>query len=305
MYSVQFSDIYVPPEWPAERMTTREKFRFAYIFCIGLGFVAICGLLTAAGIISGDDQWLVKYTALLTIYWAIHFIFLFRHRASFNGKLDVEEDATTTPPTKIIRYSPELKYGTIAYSSTLALFCGLAAYEILNVEGEVTWPYAAIFGLICIWFASLPGAYLFKTFHRGYLAFTPEGIRIQSWARKSEIPWGIIEEVEAKYTKKSNKEFGYPETTFRFSGHIPEQKYSTFLWRMGDRQTFRGPRIDYRKISSDHRLVHDFVVKQVKQHQAIHRDTYQPSATSLLTAVEDTDGTLSRAILDLKNKKWG
>ncbi|QNG18600.1 hypothetical protein G4H71_00430 [Rhodococcus triatomae] len=252
-------------------MTSRERARFALIFLIGVAFVAICTLGFIAGIIE-DEPGLAKYAGLLTIYWAIHYIFLFRHRASYNGKLELEDGDLGGAPTSVIRYAPSLKFGYMLYGSVLALACGFAAYDLSPLQGHDTWLWSAIFGALALWLASLPGAYLIGTLHRGYLAFTPEGIEIQSWTRKATIPWDSILDISGGYTKKSHKEFGYPETVITVRAENVQQKYSTLIWRMNERIP-RGTavRIDYRKINSDARLVHDYVLTQAERRSNFRR----------------------------------
>lgn len=254
-------------------MTTRERGKFVFAIFGGSAFTAIFIFGALTGIAEGNLM-LAKYTGLLAVYWAVHFIFIFRHRASFNGKLDIRKHETKGTPSQIIDYSPWPMFGYITYGTTLALITGFAAYDLSPLQGTDNWVGTFIFTPLAIWFASLPAAYLFRTLHRGYLAFTPEGIQIQSWTRKVDIPWSSITSVAATYGKNAPRELAFPQTIIFTQDRTDESKYSTLIWRMNDRKTPNAPRIDYRKIDSDARLVHDFVLTQVERHTNFRRQPY-------------------------------
>ncbi|WP_116044407.1 hypothetical protein [Amycolatopsis palatopharyngis] len=223
-----------PPEWPA----SGSRYRLAFGFSVALLVIAPLGIglyyLSIGS--SAGGRYALAFAALGALVAWLGYETRLRQRKPVEAVTNVRtEDGRGALR---IPYSSQIYYGYGLLMGGIALVFVMAAVE--SVSDSVFGGAFFVFGLLALFFASMPLLMTTGRFDRGYLRLSPEGIYQRGWTFESFLPWDRVIGVFPRYSDG-------PQIVVVAEDDTPWQRRQiTRLWRQDrlpkvQRQDRQGP----------------------------------------------------------------
>jgi hypothetical protein len=210
-----------PPEWPA----SSSRYRLAFGFSVALLVLAPLGIgayYLSIGSSTGA-RYALAFAALGALVSWLGYETRLRRRKPAESITNVRTEEGRCALR--IPYSSQMYYGYGLLMGGIALVFVMAAVDSLGDAGPSFGGAFYVFGLLALFFASMPLLMATGRFGRGYLRLSPDGIHQRGWTFESFLPWDGVLGVFPRYSDS-------PQIVVVAEDDTPWQRRQiTRLWR--------------------------------------------------------------------------